>query len=345
MPIILDPSPTPPPTPTPPGSPQTPSLAQIEVALARRVGPFWYLIADTQSPSTATPSYVIVPSLQSTIDQDLVTQLYLLRRGVLGDGTPTPQPIPVYDRVRQVYTVDAGSGRLTPDRPWQISPYPNEQFEAHHLHPDLELFPAVQAGLRRCFFEDRVQLDPGYYYEFDVTALLPYVTDQQQIRRCQVGPWPSGWPGWWRGPLELPFATFGDGGHVWLRISGSVYWGPFWGGVLLTLHRNHFGWVNNQDTLTGPLADSDILDCDLDWAAAAAHIEAWLRFPARLQAAAAGGIQASQQVAAAEFQRQGYVHRLPIYDPHQLDRMELWSLGGGNYNDATYRGSRMVINS
>jgi hypothetical protein len=346
MPIVLDPIASPPSVPPVPGTPQTPSLAQIEAELARRVGPFQILTTDPTSPTISTPSYAAVPSLQSLIDQDLVTNLYLLRRGVLSDGvTPTPQPIATYDRLRTVYSVDSGTGRVEPDRAWQTSCWPSEQLEVHHLHPDLELLPAIQAGLRRCFFEGRVQMPPGYYYEFDVTASLPYVTDQQQIRRVQVGPWPSGWPGWWRGPLELPFATFGDGAHVWLRISGSVYWGPFWGGVLLTLHRNHFGFVNGADQLTGPVLDTDVLSCDLDWAVSAAHAEAWLRFPARLQAAAATGLQATQQMAAAEFQRQGYLHRLPVYDQIQLDRMELWSLGGGNYQDATYRGARMVVNS
>lgn len=344
MPIVLDPSPSSP-GPTPPATPTTPTLAQIDVAVARRTGPFYFLTADPQSPTTATPSYVNVPELQSTIDQDIATNLYLLRRGVLLDGSPTPLPIPSYDRIRMIYSVDASNGRVQPDRPWQQSPYPGEQFEVHHLHPDRELRVAVLAGLRRCFFEDRVQLAPGYYYEFDVTTLLPYVTDQQQIRRCQVGPWPSGWPGWWRGPLDLPFASFGDGGHVWLRISGSVYWGPFWGGVLLTLHRDHFSYVNGQDAPAGPQNDTDVMACPLDWAASAGHVEAWVRFPAKLQAAAATGLQASKQEAAAEFQHQGYLHRLPIYDVHQFDRMELWSLGGGNYADATYRGARMVVNS
>jgi hypothetical protein len=124
-----------------------------------------------------------------------------------------------------------------------------------------------------------------------------------------------------------------------------VYWGPFWGGVLVTLHRNHFGWVNGNDQPTGPVLDADWLACDLDWAAAASHVEAWVRFPARMQAAAAGGVQASKQEAVAELQHQGYLHRLPVYDQLAFDRMELWSLGGGNYQDATYRGSRMVVNS
>jgi len=346
VPIVLDLATPPPPSPLPPSViPQGPTLSQIEVELARRVGPFQFLTADPQSPTSATPSYVIVPMLQSTIDQDLVTHLYLLRRGVLGDGTATPAPIPPYDRVRMVYSVDASNGRVVPDRPWQQTPYPFEQFEVHHMHPDYELLPAVQAGLRRCIWEQRVQLQPGYYYEFDVTSELPYVTDQSQVRRAQVGPWPSGWPGWWRGPLELPFATFQQDGHVWVRISGSVYWGPFWGGVLLTIHRDHFGFVNGADQITGPQNDADTLACQIDWAVAAAHIEGWMRFPARLQAASATGLQATQAIAAAEFQRQNYLHRLPIYDQIQFDRMELWSLGGGNYQDATYRGARMVVNS
>jgi hypothetical protein len=301
------------------------------------------LTADPQTPTTATSSYVVIPSLQSSIDQDVIPNLYLLRRGVLGDGTPTPDPIPAYDRIRTVYSVDAASGRVQPDRPWQVSPYPFEQFEVHHLHPDQELFPAIQAGLRRCFLEDRVQLPAGYYYEWDVTAVLPYVTDVSQIRRAQVGPWPSGWPGWWRGPLELPYACYGQGGHIWLRISGSVYWGPFWGGVLLTLHRSHFSLVNGTDTVGGPTLDSDVLSVDIDWIVSAAHVEAWVRFPARMQAAAATGLQATRQDAAAELQRQGYLHRLPIYDPIQFDRTELWGLGGG-YGSYPM-GARQVVNS
>jgi hypothetical protein len=88
-----------------------------------------------------------------------------------------------------------------------------------------------------------------------------------------------------------------------------------------------------------------MLDVDLDWAAAAAHVEAWRSASPRLMAAAATGLQDSRQEAAAELQRQGYLHRLPVYDPIQFDRMELWSLGGGNYADATHRGARMVVNS
>jgi hypothetical protein len=347
MPIILDPiSPPAPPAGPPIASlPATPSVAMIEVELARRCGPFMLLYADPQSPTISTPSYAVVPQLRTQIDQDLVTNLYLLRRGVLADGTPTPEPIPSYDRVRTVYSVDAVSGRVEPDRAWQVSPYPSEQIEAHHLNPDTELFPAVQAGLRRCIFEDRLQMPPGYYYEWDVTDALPYITDQQQIRRAQVGPYPSGWPGWWRGPLELPFAAYGEGSHIWMRISGSVYWGPFWGGVLLTVHRSHFTFVNGLDQPSGPTLDTDVMSVDIDWIVSAAHIEAWLRNSARMQSAAATGLQPTQQMAAAEFQRQGFLHRLPIYDNIQFDRTELWSLGGGNYQDATYRGSRMVVNS
>ena len=117
-----------------------------------------------------------------------------------------------------------------------------------------------------------------------------------------------------------------------MRISGSVYWGPFWGGVLLTLHRYHFTFVNGVDTPGGPVADTDVVSCDLDWVVSAAHVEAWLRSPARMQAAAATGLQSTRQAATAELQRQGYLHRLPVIDTVQFDRMELWSLGGGNYS-------------
>jgi len=53
-----------------------------------------------------------------------------------------------------------------------------------------------------------------------------------------------------------------------------------------------------------PAHDDDELAVDLDYAAAAGHIEAWHNLPARLQAASAGGQQESQQMAAVEMTRQ-----------------------------------------
>ena len=53
MPIVLDLASPPPPSPGPQTPiPSAPTLAQIEVELARRVGPFMYLYADPQSPAT-----------------------------------------------------------------------------------------------------------------------------------------------------------------------------------------------------------------------------------------------------------------------------------------------------
>ena len=75
-------------------------------------------------------------------------------------------------------------------------------------------------------------------------------------------------------------------------------------GTLSCCSINHWSRVNGADSTTGPTGDNDTLDVDLDYAAAAAHIEAWHLFPDRLVLAAAGGTQATQQQAAAEFVRQ-----------------------------------------
>lgn len=55
--------------------------------------------------------------------------------------------------------------------------------------------------------------------------------------------------------------------------------------------------------MLGPDDDSDIIQVDLNFAAAAGHIEAWRRFRPRLMAAATAGFQISQKEAAAEFTR------------------------------------------
>ena len=282
MPIVLDLASPAPPAPLPPSvNPHSPTLAQIEVELARRVGPFQFLTSDPQSPTSATASFAIVPSLQSTIDQDLVTHLYLLRRGVLGDGTPTPAPIPAYDRVRMVYSVDAASGRVVPDRPWQVTPYPFEQFEVHHLHPDYELLPAIQAGLRRCIFEDRVQLDPGYYYESTSPHCCPTspTSSRSGVRKSALAIRPAG-------PVAR---TTGSAvchrrrrwqrvaAHQRQRVLGAILgWraaDPAPRPLQLRQRRRPADWSAARHR-SAELSE-------LDWAVSAAHIEAWVRFPAR----------------------------------------------------------------
>jgi len=294
------------------------TLAELERATARRVGPTFAAFADRQVPTTANFERVLVPALRSTIEQDLVTNLWLLRRGLDWQGNPVS--VDPADRQRLVASYDAGMGGVTVDRPWSAPPESGEALEFHHLNPEYELREVVRAGLRRCLFEDRFNLGQGFIYEADLTSALPWLDNLNMVKRVQVGTFPVGFPGVGNGPSDIPYRVFGQCGHVWLRVGGSDG-APFFGGLMVTVHRPHFGWVNGADSLTGPLLDDDVLDVDLDFAAAAAHIEAWHLLPAKLQAAAAGGLQATREQAAYEYTRQTYRFRLPRHDLFAFDRV------------------------
>jgi len=319
------------------------SLAELEQEVSRRLGPFYIYPCDDTTPTVSTVNYAAVPALQSLTGMNKIDNLFLLRRGVLADGTPSPAVTPD-DRQRMVVDLDPNSGRVQVDRTWQNAPAPNEQLEFMHLDPAQELRPAVLAGLRRCLLQERVLLGPGYIYECDLTASLPWVVTSNQVQRVQTGPYPSGWPGWWGGPLDVPFEVFMECGHVWIRVSGGIAWGPFYGGLLLTLNRpgDSIGGSGCDSTLS---SDADLIAPNVDWAAAACHIELWHRYPARMQAAAASGWQASQKDAAAEFTRQAFMNEPQRYDRWAYRRSSLWSLNGGAKHGGSYTGGRTVVNS
>jgi len=274
-----------------------PTYAQLQQEVARRTGPFFQAAQDSGSPTSSTTIAAYMPTLRSSAVLGGPENLFLVRRGVLADGvTNTPNPIASDDRTRMVQSFDSSAGRVVVDRNWRDPMQPGELADFVHLHPDQELPRAVQAGLRRCFFSDTLQLDPdpNAYWTLDVTAQLPWVTAPWQVTRVQYGPiYPSG---------DAPFETSQQGGHVFIDNTGTGGVG-FW----LSAWHPHFNWVNGADSTTGPVADSDTLDVDLEYAAAAGHIEAWHHFPSRMQAAAAGGFQGSQQMAAQEFTRQALI--------------------------------------
>src|SRR5215471_12117179 len=113
----------------------TVTLAQIEQETARRVGPYWRYFTDRQMPNTAQFTFVNVPELRTNIDSDLVTNLWMLRRGETFDGGTLVTMDPE-DRQRSVDVYDAQQGRVFPDRPWSVIPDAGEYFEFHHLSPD-----------------------------------------------------------------------------------------------------------------------------------------------------------------------------------------------------------------
>lgn len=295
MPIILDPLSSVGAAPAPPGAF---TLANLEQEVARRVGPYYTAWQDRQVPSTANFDFAVCPTLRSQIDLDSVTNLWLLRRGITLDGTPLA--LDISDRQRLVASYDPEQGRVFVDRPWQTIPVPGECFEFHHLDPAQQLRNAVLSGLARCFFEDLSQQPPTWQYGgIDVTAQCPWIEQQWQVSRVQYG--------WWFPYNDMPFDTLQISNHVIVVGGGFTYaylpqtlWITFW--------RPHTSWVNGADSTTGPTADSDTLDVDPAYAASAGHIEAWRLFPARLAAAATAGLQATQQMAAAEFSRQASIY-------------------------------------
>ena len=286
------------------------TLAQLEAEVGRRVGPYVETFTDRQIPSTASSTFAFFPELRSTIDLDSVTNLWSLRRGVCMDPVTGEfddyDDVPIEDRQRLVAEYDPARGQVFVDRPWGTSlPEPGEWFEFHHLNPSMELRKAVQAGLRRCFLQERLQVVPtSQYGDIDLTAQCPWLTDGKQVQRVEYG---------WASPVaEAPFGTVVSGGHVFLTGTTGTY-APttLW----LTALRPAWSWVNGADSTSGPTGDWDELDVDLDYAAAAGHIEAWHLFPARLQAAAAGGLMATQEMAAREFTRQS-LFRFPSGQPN-----------------------------
>lgn len=121
----------------------------------------------------------------------------------------------------------------------------------------------------------------------------------------------------------VPFinTTTGTGQPIpqwWTGLSvraGSVWFGaapdPTPHTVMLLSKRPHWFLVNGGLSLTGPTEDDDTLSVALEYAAAAAHIEAWRIARTRLADAAARGLGISQEDAAAEFTTQAARHYRP----------------------------------
>ena len=273
------------------------TLAQLEREVARRTGPFFQAAQASGEPTSSTTISALMPALQTTALLGGPENLWLLRRGVLVTGAPTPLPLEVVDRQRLVQAYDPGAGRVVVDRNWRDPMYPHEVGEFIHLDPTQELRTAVLAGLRRCFLSDTLgaQVTSGYG-DMDLTVQAPWLTDGGQVVRVQYG--------WMRPQGDAPFDTYMSQGHVYL--SGA--WGSYApSSVWVTALRPAWSLVNGADSTTGPTDDDDELTIDIDYAASAGHIEAWHLFPSRLFAAAAGNLQATQEMAAREFTRQSMI--------------------------------------
>lgn len=271
------------------------TLAQLEQEVARRTGPFFQAAQDTSTPTTSTTISAYMPTLRSSAILGGPENLWLLRRGVLYDGTPVTYN--AQDRVRMVQSFDASAGRVVVDRNWYAPMAPGELADFTHLHPEQELRQVVLAGLRRCFMSDVV---PGIVNttcgDIDLTYASPWLMNAHQVLRVQYG--------WYSPGADAPFEAITQQGHVILRgSSGSC--AP--SNVYVTAARPAWSWVNGAESLGGPTDDDDVLAVDLDYAASAGHIEAWHLFPSHMYAAAAGNLQATQEMAAREFTRQSLI--------------------------------------
>jgi hypothetical protein len=263
------------------------TLAQLEQEVSRRTGPFFQAAQDSGVPTSSTTTSAIMPRLQSNSLLGGPENLWLLRRNAA-------DPV---DRERLVQSFDSSAGRVVVDRNWRNPMTPSELADFTHLCPSQELRPVVLAGLRRCFFEDRGPVYPNVSgYQIDLTSTLPWLTSASQVLRLQDG--------YSYATSDIPYEAVTQAGHVLLtNISGGMSPSGAW----LTTLRPHWSWVNELDSTTGPIADTDTLAVDLDYAAAAGHIEAWHLFPGRMFAAAAGNLQATQETAAREFTRQALI--------------------------------------
>jgi hypothetical protein len=273
------------------------TLAALEAEVARRTGPFFQASQDASTPTTSTTIAAYMPTLKTSAVLGGPENLWLLRRGLLSSGAVTSQPINPADRIRMVQAFDPTAGRVVVDRNWRDPMFPDELADFTHLHPQQELRQSVLAGLRRCFLEDLVAaLVTNGYGDIDLTSQYPWLTNPDQVTRAQYG-WMKPWG-------DAPFEATMQSGHVMLRgTSGSYAPANLW----VTALRPAWSLVNGVSSAIGPILDGDLLSVDLDYAASAGHIEAWHLFPSHLYAAAAGNLQATQEMAAREFTRQAMI--------------------------------------
>lgn len=262
------------------------ALSEIEQAAAPRCGPYR---RDQQSATQASvTSQAYVDSLRSSIPSGGWENLFILRRSASAA-----------DRQRQVSAYDPATGGLQVDRLWTVAPAAGEYLELHHLDPANELRPAVLAGLRRIFFEARLNVVIASTADVDLTQQYPWLLRPSQVRGLELALTGST-------TSRAVRAYVGSNGHVFLSNPPADAIAGTW---QITALRPVWSWVNGASSTTGPTNDADDLNVDADHAAAAAHIEAWHLFPARMRQAAEAGYQASQQDAAVEFTRVSMLHR------------------------------------
>ena len=167
----------------------------------------------------------------------------------------------------------------------------------------------------------------------DLTAVAFWLTSARQILGVAVNaemiPQLERW-----GRASGGWSAYANRGRVYLAApGGAVSAGP----LEVRAYRDAFGIVGGLDDPRGPTDDDDELAVPVEYAAALAHIEAWRRHSDRLEASAAEGRFATQEMAAAEASRVAAKFADFLFRP-QTERGDSiaspWSAsrGGGSVN-------------
>ena len=265
------------------------TLMSIEQSLAGRLGGTYRRFA---AQTGSTISTVKSTRMKTSIDIGDYEDLYILRRGVLYDGSRV-DGFDSNDRVRMVSEYDHATGTLANDQEYAVAPVDTEMIELHYLDPEFELRPAVLDGLARCYFWDTVQIaSTAPYGTINVSALIPWLTSPRQIHAVEAQMTGSQWPS-----TRLPWSlAYQSGTRVMLDSENTL---P--GTLSLTVLRPVSTLVNDVSSLSGPNDDWDILPVELEYAVRASHVAAWIRHPERLTPIAAQGLGIPLSMAAQAF--------------------------------------------
>lgn len=271
------------------------TLAEIEQQVARLTGPY---ARERVTSDLSTVSVAILGRLKSRLTSGQYEDLFLLRRGVLQDGTAVPG-FDDDDRVRMISGYEPTLGSVEVDRDWTVVPVENEMMEIMHLNPEDIRF-AVQEGLKRCFFLDLVSVaTSSATAQRDLSAALPWLQNPEWIYGAEWN-YPGSTttlPGslyWWE-PIR-------EGNTVQFRASGD----PYPNTLKLRVARPYATYVNGVTSVITPNDDNDIVPGPVDYCAKAAHVECWRYFPDRMLAAAEEGYRIGRKEAVEAFEAASY---------------------------------------
>lgn len=283
------------------------TLMELERLVARRIGPYRRLQIGTGS----SVNNLYAPRLKSSLDIGAYEGQYLLRRG-LTYGDELIVNFNSGDRIRQAASFDAVTGMLTVDQAYAVAAISGEALEMHAIDPDEELRPAVQDGLKRCFFWDTLSISVtgSGVYNVNLTAAAPWLTDPTWVKNVALS-YPSQLlpprrMSWWK--------AYRDGKDLKLYTKGGAV-----GSISVTVLRPAHTFVNREMSLGGPNDDFDMLYIDPDYAAWAGVLELWKTIPEMLVPLAAQGMRPSQADAAKEFTKKSLGIANQAVDTREID--------------------------